>query len=204
VLGEVTGATLLLDDAHGFGVLGEAGRGLFEAQGLWRHVNGGDEAAGGVRLAVCGTLAKALGGFGGIIPGTRDFVSAARRASHYFDGASPQPPAVTAAAARALEIVAAEPELRHALRENSRRLRDGLRSLGLPVPDTETAQCGVTLGDAERMRALHAALKRRGILVPYVPAYSGIPLAGVLRFAVFATHTSEQIDRLVAEIRELI
>lgn len=203
VLGETTGATLLLDDAHGFGVLGKHGRGLFDALGLWEHVNGGPQA-GGVRLAVCGTLAKALGGFGGIIPGTHEFVEQARHASHYFDGASPQPPAITAASARALEIVMAEPTLRSDLRANTLRLRAGLRDLGWKVPETETAHFGVTLGDATQMRSLHAALRKRGILVPYIPTYSGIPEAGVLRLAVFANHTFEQIDTLLACLHDLL
>lgn len=203
VLSRCAGATLLLDDAHGFGVLGRNGRGLVDSLGLWQHVNGGDPADG-VRLCVCGTLAKALGGFGGIIPGTTEFIERVRTASHYFDGASPQPPAVTAAAARALQIVMAEPELRAKLRANTLRLRDGLRAMDLEVPDTETAHFGVTLANADRMRSVHLDLKSRGILVPYVPAYSGIPAEGVLRIAVFATHSSEQIDQLLDVLREIL
>ncbi len=196
-------ATLLLDDAHGFGVLGPDGRGLLDALGLWENTNGG-AAVGGVEIAVCGTLAKALGGFGGIVPGTREFVGRARRSSHYFDGASPQPPAITAAAARALEIVMAEPELRTRLRANTLRLRAGLRELGLSAPETETAQFGVTVGDTDQMRGIHQALKEHGILLPFVPAYSGIPREGVLRFAVTPAHTDAQIDRLLSELGSLL
>jgi 8-amino-7-oxononanoate synthase len=195
-------AVLLLDDAHGFGVLGEQGRGLFEELGLWPMVNGNNEA--GRSIAVCGTLSKALGGFGGIIPGTREFVARAREASHYFDGASAPASAEAGATAKALEIVQREPELRRQLRGNILRLRAALRGLGLTVPDGAAANFGVSIGNAANMQRIHEALKTRGILLPYVGAYSGIPPEGVLRFAVFANHTAAQLDRLAAELRTLL
>ena len=203
VLARCERALLLLDDAHGFGVLGNHGRGLLDELGLWQQVNR-LPAAQGVSLFVCGTLAKALGGFGGIIPGTREFVARARASSHYFDGASAPASAVAGATAKALEIVTAEPELRARLRENSLRLRAGLRALGLAVPEGATANLGVVAGDAANMGRIHEALKARGIMVPYLGSYSGIPPEGVLRFAVFADHTAEQIDRLLTELRSIL
>ncbi len=196
-------ALLLLDDAHGFGVLGENGRGLFDELGLWPKVNA-LPADSGVSLFVCGTLAKALGGFGGIIPGTRDFVQRARVSSHYFDGASAPPSAVAGATAKALEIVIREPSMRARLRENTFHLRAGLRALGLVVPEGATVQFGVTAGDAANMQRIHETLKARGILLPYIGTYSGIPPEGVLRFAVFANHTTAQIDRLLDELRSAL
>jgi 8-amino-7-oxononanoate synthase len=196
-------AALVLDDAHGFGVLGENGRGLYDELGLWPRVNNGNRE-GGVRLHVCGTLAKALGGFGGIIPGTKEFVARARTASHYFDGASAPASAEAGATAKALEIVMREPGLRLQLRENTLRLRRGLRALGLAVPEGVTANFGISVGDAENMRRIHEALKAGGIMLPYVTAYAGVPPEGLLRFAVFANHSTAQIDRLVAELRALL
>lgn len=196
-------ATLLLDDAHGFGVLGENGRGLLEDLGLWPPVNGG-VAGQGINLHVCGTLSKALGGFGGIIPGTRAFVAQARNASHYFDGASAPASAVAAATAKALEIVIREPSLRRQLGENAVRLRTGLRALGLAVPDGTAANCGVSVGDAANMLRIHETLKARGIMLPYLKAYSGIPVEGLLRFAVFANHTATQIDHLLGVLRAVL
>jgi 8-amino-7-oxononanoate synthase len=196
-------ATLLLDDAHGFGVLGEHGRGLLDEPGLWPHVNGGSPV-NGVRVCVGGTLAKALGGFGGIIPGTNEFVERARKSSHYFDGASAPASAEAGATAKALEIVMREPELRSRLRANVRHVRAGLRQLGLTVPDDDMANFGVTIGEAADMKRIHEALKARGLMLPYVGAYSGLPPEGVLRIAIFATHTTEQLDRLLAELRAVL
>ena len=196
-------SVLLLDDAHGFGVLGERGRGLLEYLGLWRHVNGG-EPWNGVELAVGGTLAKALGGFGGIIPGTGDFVEEAKQSSHCFDGASAPAAAVAGSSARALRLVMEQPQLRSRVRANSRYLRAGLRDLGFDVSEELTAHFGVSFGSAEEMKQLHEALLQRGIYLPFIGAYSGSPEGGLLRFAVFANHTLEHLDRLLDEIKRLL
>jgi 7-keto-8-aminopelargonate synthetase-like enzyme len=111
---------------------------------------------------------------------------------------------VAGATAKALEIVAREPQRRVRLRENALLLRERLRTLGLPVPPGTTANLGVSVGDAANMRRIHEALKARHIMLPYVGTYAGIPPEGVLRFAVFATHTPAQIDQLIAEIRPLL
>ncbi len=196
-------ALLLLDDAHGFGVLGENGRGLLGELGLWQKANA-MPADRGVSLFVCGTLAKALGGFGGIIPGTREFVQRVRTSSHYFDGASAPASAVAGATAKALEIVMREPSLRARQHANTLHLRAGLHALGLAVPEGATAHFGVSAGNAANMRRIHETLKARGILLPYVGTYSGIPPEGVLRFAAFANHTTAQIDRLLDELRSIL
>jgi 8-amino-7-oxononanoate synthase len=196
-------AALLLDDAHGFGVLGDHGRGLLDELGLWPRVNRSLPECG-VSLHVCGTLAKALGGFGGIIPGASEFVARARTASHYFDGASAPASAEAGATAKALEIVMRETSLRRQLRENVLYLRRGLRALGLTVPEGATADVGITVGVADNMRRIHEALKARGIMLPYVDAYAGVPPAGLLRFAVFASHSAAQIDRLLTELKSLL
>ena len=203
ILGEAESGTLLLDDAHGFGVLGANGRGLLEELGYWSRVNG-QSPADRVQICVGGTLAKAMGGFGGIIPGTPEFVSRVRGASHYFDGASAPASAVAGSTARALELVLRNPGIRLQLRENILRLRRGLRLLGFAVPDGGAAQLGVAVGNAENMKRIHETLKKRGVWLPYFPAYSGISADGVLRFAVFATHSSDQIDCLLAELKSLL
>ena len=204
VLSSYDTATLVIDDAHGIVVLGEHGRGTLEHHGLWQSgVNASADRAG-LGLFLCGTLAKAMGGFGGIVPGSREFIQRARTASHYFDGASAPPSPAAGATAKAIEIVMREPGLRQRLRENIRRLRAGLRALGVAVEDCPTANLGVQLGGAANMRRVHTELKAAGILVPYVAAYSGTGPEGLLRFAVCAAHTPEMIDRLLAELRKVL
>jgi 8-amino-7-oxononanoate synthase len=204
VLKDFPPASLHIDDAHGFAVLGAHGRGVLDHFEMWGPAVNSDALADGVRITVCGTLAKAVGGFGGIIPGTRSFVREVRAASHYFDGASAPSSADAGATAKALEIALREPGLRSRLRANIAQLRAGLRALGIVVEDGPAANFSVEIGDALRMRRIHAELKSAGFIVPYVAAYSGVGPAGGLRFAVCAMHTAEMIDGLLAALRRIV
>ena len=203
VLADFAPAVLHLDDAHGVGVLGNDGRGSFDHCGLWPQVNSG-QARDGVTLSMSGTLAKALGGYGGIIPGTAAWVERARRASHYYDGASAPASPVAGCTAAALEISLREPQRRVRLRDNIHQLRDGLRALGIAVSGEPTPNIGVVIRDAATMRQLHTALKAQQILVPYVAAYSGTGPEGLLRFAVCSEHTPAMIARLLAALTDLL
>jgi 7-keto-8-aminopelargonate synthetase-like enzyme len=204
ILASCAPAMVLLDDAHGFGVLGDDGRGLYDLLKLWPEVNRGLTNNAAVTLFAGGTLAKALGGFGGIIPGSHEFIAEIRARSHYFEGASAPPAAVAGSSAKALELVCADPTFRIRVRDNGVRLRAGLRALGLEVPETAAAQIGVAIGDGANMRRLHLALRERGILVPHLAAYSGLGPEGVMRFAVFATHTPAMIDELLQALAEIL
>ncbi len=158
----------------------------------------------GVGLFVVGTLSKALGGFGGILTGSDEFIRQARSSSHYFDGASAPPSPVAGATAKALEIVIREPQLRARLRENVLYLRQGLRGLGLPAMDSPSPVIGLEVGDARNMQRLHRELKEQGILVPYFAAYSGTGKEGLLRIAVCATHTVAMLQRLLGELARIV
>lgn len=210
LLSNYPNSLILLDDAHGFGVLGPQGRGLFDHLNLWHHVNGGPPCQG-VDLFACGTLSKALGGFGGIIPGTRDFVDQTRKASHYNDGASAPAAAVAGSSAKALEIARETPSLRDQLRENVVHLRKGLAELNLyqwvmtdDQPDARTAHTGVVAGDSARMQSIENALKEQGILVPFIRHYSGIPSEGTLRIALCSSHTQSNIDSLLSALNSIL
>lgn len=196
-------STIMLDDAHGFGVLGHNGRGLLDELGYWSLANGrgGIEEVG---LVVGGTLSKALGGFGGIIPGTNEFVNKVRNASHYFDGASAPAASAAGSSAKALSLILANPGMRQALQENTTYVRQGMRDLGLIVPEGGSAHFGVSIGSAANMMRIQQTLKEQGILLPYVGAYSGVPPEGVLRCAVFANHSQEQLDRFLAELARVL
>jgi 7-keto-8-aminopelargonate synthetase-like enzyme len=228
LLGDCETATLLIDDAHGFGSVGENGRGTLEYFGLWGalinadiQANGvgiyaqkrclspfsfpvnADIQANGVGIYVSGTLSKSLGGFGGILAGSAGLIDRARATSHYHDGASAPASPVAGASAKALEIVLHEPQLRKRLQANAARLRRGLGEIGLPVEDSPAPIIGVTVGNADNMRRIHQELKAAGILLPY-STYSGAGKEGTLRIAVFATHTDEMLDRLLAELRRVV
>jgi len=205
---EYPGAALLVDDAHGLGVLGEQGTGTFEHAGMDPgQVNrrpGENRAPHGPGLFACATLSKAAGGYGGIVAGSSAFIGHVKKVSPWCGGASPMPPPVAAATARALELLAGAAGLRRQLWENVRRMKSGARELGLPVDDTPVPILCLEIGRAEDMRRIQQELMDRGILVAYMPSYSGLGPQGAIRVAVFATHSAEMIQELLDALRQLL
>jgi 7-keto-8-aminopelargonate synthetase-like enzyme len=204
MLVEYAGSGVLVDDAHGVGVLGCCGRGTLEHFGLLKDVNSCDDVNAGVAFLLCAALSKALGGFGGIIPGSRRFIEQTRSASHWYDGATAPPSPVAAASARALELIEADPEMRVRLWANVAQLKTGLRALGFDVDDTPVPIIYLVVGDAENMQRIEGELMQRGIAVAYKSSYSGVDSSGGLRIAVFATHTPEQIERLISNLQSVL
>ena len=202
VLARYAPATLLVDDAHGLGVLGAHGRGSLEHLGL-EDAGNGKAARQGVSILCGGTLGKAMGGFGGIITGSMTFMQLVRNSSHYYDGASAPPSPVATATAKALQLIAGDPSFRENLQRNTLHLRQGLRDLGLNVHEVPSAQVGVAIGNAANMMRLHRELRQQGFIVP-VTSYAGTGPEGIMRFAVCSGHTPRIIDDLLDSLRELL
>jgi len=195
-------AVLMVDDAHGLGVLGDHGRGSLEHLGLHDAANG-RVARDGVSILCGGTLGKAMGGFGGIITGSTDLLQRVCSSSHYYDGASAPPSPVATATAKSLELIAADPSFLEKLRRNTLHLRQGLRDLGLSAHDVPSAQVGLRIGTAANMERLHRELRDAGFIVP-LTAYAGTGPEGILRFAVCSGHTLPMIDDLLFTLRALL
>jgi 7-keto-8-aminopelargonate synthetase-like enzyme len=193
VVAEYEGAKICLDDAHAMAVLGPAGRGTLD------HYQIDSE-----QVFVHGTLSKAVGGHGGIIPGSAQRIAYLRQNSNLYQGASATPAPAAAATLKGLELIQQHPELRARLGANVQRLRAGLRAIGLPVAESPVPIIGVRLESAERMQRLQEQLMRRDILIAYIRAYPGAGPDRALRIAVFASHTDEMLDRLVNELRRLL
>jgi 7-keto-8-aminopelargonate synthetase-like enzyme len=204
VLHDFDRSTIIVDDAHGVGALGQNGRGTIEHLGLWDERVNHATSTTGMFIRMSATLSKALGGFGGILPLSNDFADRIRKTSHYWDGASAPAAPIAGASARSLEIVIAEPQLRDRLNENVATLRAALRGLGLTVEDWPTPIIGLSVGRAEDMIRIHQTLLSQGILVPYIRSYAGAGAQGLVRIAVFATHTREMIDRLVGAMKSAV
>ena len=161
ILKEIGVATLLVDDAHGFGTIGRHGRGSLEHLGLWDDGVNEAPVRDGPGVYVCGTLSKAIGGFGGILPGSLALLDRVRQTSHYYDGASAPMSAAAGATAMALEIMIRGPQLRQRLSQNVLRLRGGLQAMGLAVDDWPTPIVGLAIGSSEDMRRIHDELRLR-------------------------------------------
>ena len=209
------GASLLVDDAHGFGVLGESGRGTLEHFG-WdtSAVNqtaadsmddlGLESSAGdSVRTYLTFSLSKAVGGSGGIIPGTESFIQRLKDWSAVYFGASAPASPIAAATAKSLSMLT-DATLRQKLQENVKLLRLGLRNIGLETGESPLPMVILTLGSSGNMRRIQKKLSASGILVSYIPRNAGLGSQGALRIAVFATHTPQMIQEMLDSLRETL
>ena len=193
VLEPYDGAILCLDDAHATGVIGEKGQGTLEYFQLQ-----------GERRYTAYTLSKALAGHGGIIAGDAALIEKLGRNSAVPIAASPSPLPVASASARALELVRRDPGIAHQLWTNVARARQGLRELGWPLADTPAPIICLGTRPGLDLARLKSELYARDICIAHITAYSSTPPGGALRIAIFATHTVEQIDRLIAELGALV
>lgn len=182
-----------VDDAHAVGVLGENGRGTPEYYGI------NDQ-----KCRASGTLAKALGGYGGVIWGEARWVEHIDQNSRIYAGASPPPLVVTAASAAALAIARSEPELRQRLWANVARARSGFRGLGWELEDTPVPIICLQAQGEHNLQRMQRQLLKQGMAVTYARDYPSTPPGGALRIAIFANHSTEQIDRLVEAFARLI
>ena len=176
------GCMLMLDEAHAVGVMGTSGRGVAEHYGL--------DAAADISI---GTLGKALGSFGAFAvcrPAVREFLVNHARSLIY---STSLPPPVLAAAARALEIMEAEPGRRERLMENADRLAQGIGALGFSVPEPVTPIQSVVLGDEARAMSVCEALLARGVYAQGIRPPTVPPGTSRIRFSLMATHTDEEI-----------
>jgi 7-keto-8-aminopelargonate synthetase-like enzyme len=185
------GGAVLADDAHGFGVLGERGRGTAEHLGL----RPGD-------FLVSATFSKALGCYGGFVSGPAALGERLARSGAYV-GATPLPPALAVAVQKAAALAFDGDALRRRLHENARRLKSGLRALGLEFHETPMPIVQLEVGDAERSRSLFQALFDRGVLIPYIH-YPGGPSGGFFRLSASAAHTEKHLDQALAALRSAL
>ncbi|MCE1255608.1 MAG: pyridoxal phosphate-dependent aminotransferase family protein, partial [Anaerolineae bacterium] len=187
------GGQVYLDDAHAVGVLGSDGLGTANYYGI------SDEAC-----QTSGTLAKALGGFGGILWGESKWINYLDRNSRFLTGSSPLPVPVVAASAKALELARLHPELRLSLEKNVTFLRKGLISLGFTLQQSPSPIICIKSERDLNLDNLQSALFKRGIATTLVRSYPSTPPGGALRIAVFSNHSMEQLQRLINNIKELV
>jgi 8-amino-7-oxononanoate synthase len=182
-LAEEYSADVLVDDAHAIGVLGERGGGTAQHFGLQDRVT----------LTVA-TFSKSLAAIGGVVAGPEPVIHYLKHHARPLIFSASMPPASVATVLAALDVIEEEPELREVLWKNTRRMQDGLKSLGYDIGDSETPVIPVLIGDigilALQWRALYdAGVFTNPVIPPAVPLHSCR-----LRISMMATHTNEQID----------
>lgn len=191
------GALLYVDEAHATGLLGAGGSGACEEAGIEADV-------------VMGTLGKALGCFGAYVAGSAALRAWLVHRCRSFVFTTALPPALCAAARRALQIVREEPERRLRLHENVRRFAAGCERLGLrtrpdgaPAGERRSAVVPVILGDPRAAVAASERLRARGILARAIRPPTVPEGTSRIRFALRADHTAAQIDAALAALGEV-
>jgi len=188
-------AWLVVDDAHGLGVIGKRGRGSCEHFGL---------GSGEVPVLI-GTFGKAFGTFGAFVAGDADLIEWFIQKARTYIYTTALPPAVAAATRAALRVSERESWRREKVRALARRLRSGLHELGIgekssPESPPDTTIVPVILGEPARALAASETLEKQGFLVtairpPTVPAGSAR-----LRITLSAAHEESQVDALLAAL----
>lgn len=182
------GGWLLVDDAHGAGVVGERGEGSVAACGLRRE-----------RVIQCVTLSKAFGGYGGAVLGPASVRRAMLENSHLFAGSTPLPLPWVRAGLAALRLLRNDARLLARLRENAAWLRRALRASGFDLPDAPGPIVPVTFANPRHTAALERALISNGIH-PSLIRYPGAPAEGYFRFVISSAHTRRQLERLAGTL----
>ncbi len=180
-------ATLMVDDAHGFGVIGAHGAGSVDAAGL-------AQADAPILMA---TLGKALGCMGAFVAGSRDLIEGLTQFARTFVYTTALPPALAAAACTAVQIARTEDWRREKLQSLIARFRAGAIQLGLPLGDSHPAIQPIVLGDAERAVVAASALEVAGILVSAIRPPSAPQGKARLRVTLSAEHAEADVDRLL-------
>ncbi len=178
------GDWLVLDDCHGFTVLGDHGRGTPDELNLRSD-----------QLIVTTTLAKGLGCAGGIVMGPFIPVESARNHSIAYRCTTPAAPPLVAAGLEALHLLMNDNTIHPRLRSNITHVRDILRSFDLPVHDLHTAIFAFTIGDESRMKHIEQRLLDAKIILPLMQYPNG-PAPLYFRLAINADHTPDQLEYL--------
>jgi 8-amino-7-oxononanoate synthase len=185
-------AVLMMDDAHGFGVLGSSGGGVTQ-----QAVEGGVVVNETNLPILVGTFGKAFGTAGAFVAGSETLIESLIQFCRPYIYTTALPPAVAAATRTSLALVQREGWRREHLQALVQRFRKGCRELGYTLTDSNTPIQGLLLGEAATALAASRALEARGILVtairpPTVPAGSAR-----LRLTFSATHRESDVDILL-------
>ena len=187
-------AWLMVDDAHGLGVLGPQGRGSVVAAGL-----GQDEVP-----VLMGTLGKALGTAGAFVAGSADLVETLIQHARPYIYTTAMPAAVAEATRMALRVAADEEWRRERLFGLVQRFRHGAQKIGLTLMESQTPIQPILLGDTATANRWSEGLQREGILIGAIRPPTVPEGAARLRVTLSAAHTAEQVEVLLSVLGEIV
>ncbi len=189
-LGRAYGARVLVDDAHGVGVLGEGGRGTCEHFGVLDQVD-----------LIVGTFSKSFACLGGFVVGPRRVIDYIQHTSRSVIFSASMTPASVATVLKCLEIIQTEPERRQALWEKVRRMKRGFEELGFDLIEGGGPILSVVIGDEVATLEFNRLLLEQGVFVNPVLPPAAPPGMSLLRTSYMATHTDADLDRILEAFR---
>jgi 8-amino-7-oxononanoate synthase len=186
------GARVMVDDAHGIGVLGRTGRGTAEHFGLEDDVD-----------LIMGTYSKSLASIGGFIAGSADVIHFIKHTARPLIFSASPPPASVASVRAALDIIENEPERRKALWRNTNKMFKGFNELGFEVGPSQTPIIPIVVGDNENAFLMAMMLQEEGVFAN-VAVSPAVPNGrALIRTSYMATHTEEQLDRVLVAFEKV-
>lgn len=185
-------AGVMVDDAHGIGVLGENGRGTAEHFDLEDRVD-----------IIMGTYSKSLASIGGFIAASEEVIHYIKHISRPLIFSASPPPASVAAVSAAIDIIMAEPERRSRLWENTRKMKEGFRNLGFDTGPSETPIIPVMVGEDQKAFQMGRGLHEEGVFAN-VAVSPAVPNGkALIRTSFMATHTEEHLERVLEAFKRV-
>lgn len=184
--------SIMVDEAHGLGVFGKQGRGVCYHFGLSDEID-----------LIMGTFSKSLASIGGFIAGDSDTINFLRHNCRSYIFSASNTPAATAAALEALHILIAEPERQERLWEITNFALKRFREEGFEIGDTESPIIPLYVRDINKTFLVTKYAFERGVFINPVIPPACAPQDTLVRFALMATHTQEQIERGVQILKKI-
>lgn len=191
-LAEQYNALLVIDDAHGFGILGYRGKGSLE------HFNLKSE-----RIVYMATLGKAAGGYGAFVAGNEDIVEWIMQSARSYIFTTATPPAIAAAMQASLDVMQADRERLKHLRMLIDFFADSLKLQYAKLPFSQTAIQPILIGDNATTMAFAENLRERHMLVPAIRPPTVPPGTARLRVSITANHTADDLFDLITALTDL-
>ncbi len=190
-IGKQYGARIMVDDAHGIGVLGKTGRGTAEHFGLEHDVD-----------IIMGTYSKSMASIGGFVAADEDVIHFMKHTSRPLIFSASPPPASVAAVIAALDIIDREPERRERLWHSTHKMMKAFKEMGFDTGVAETPIIPLVMGEMDRAFMMWKILHDEGVFVNPVVPPATTPGRCLIRTSYMATHTDEMLDRVLGVIEK--
>ena len=191
-LAKAYGARVMVDDAHAVGVLGQGGRGTAEHFGLEDQVD-----------LIMGTYSKSLAAIGGFVVGSRVVIDCIKHTGRSMIFSASLPPALVASVSAALDIIEEQPQLRTQLWKNTHKMLKGYKKLGYDTGTSETPIIPIIIKDSIKTYEMCKLLFENSVFVNAVVSPAVPPGRELLRTSYMATHTEEQLDRVLGAFQKV-